>query len=91
MGASAPVAEPNIARLASIMITVRIFTPLDVCRLSRRLSGMPEYVVDYVLLHELVHLLVPGHGPSFWAELAGYPRLERAKGFLEGVTAATTR
>jgi predicted metal-dependent hydrolase len=66
-------------------------TPLDrSIRLSRRLSGMPEYVVDYVLLHELVHLLVPGHGPKFWAELAGYPRLERAKGFLEGVTAATT-
>lgn len=65
-------------------------TPLDrTIRLSRRLSGMPEYVVDYVLLHELAHLLVPGHGPRFWAELAGYERLERAKGFLEGVTAAS--
>jgi predicted metal-dependent hydrolase len=64
-------------------------TPLDgTIRLSRRLSGMPEYVVDYVLLHELTHLLVPGHGPKFWAELAGYPKLERAKGFLEGVSAA---
>lgn len=65
-------------------------TSLDrTIRLSRRLSGMPEYVVDYVLLHELVHLIVPGHGREFWAELAGYERLERAKGFLEGVTAAT--
>jgi predicted metal-dependent hydrolase len=64
-------------------------TPLDgTIRLSRRLSGMPEYVVDYVLLHELTHLLVPGHGSKFWAELAGYPKLERAKGFLEGVSAA---
>lgn len=33
-------------------------------RLSHRLQGMPEYVVDYVLLHELAHLLVPGHGPA---------------------------
>jgi predicted metal-dependent hydrolase len=66
-------------------------TPLDrTIRLSRRLSGMPEYVVDYVLLHELAHLLVPGHGPKFWAELGGYERLERAKGFLEGVTAAAS-
>jgi hypothetical protein len=66
-------------------------TPLDrSIRLSRRLSGMPEYVVDYVLLHELAHLLVPGHGPKFHAELAGYPQLERAEGFLEGHTAATT-
>jgi hypothetical protein len=66
-------------------------TPLDATiRLSRRLSGMPEYVVDYVLLHELTHLIEPGHGPRFWAELAGYPKLERAKGFLEGVTAASS-
>jgi hypothetical protein len=65
-------------------------TPLDATiRLSRRLAGMPEYVVDYVLLHELAHLLVPGHGPTFWAELADYPKLERAKGFLEGITAAS--
>ena len=64
-------------------------TPADrTIRLSRRLVGMPSYVVDYVLLHELAHLLVPGHGPAFWAELADYPRLERARGYLEGVAAA---
>ncbi|UCM90210.1 M48 metallopeptidase family protein [Streptomyces marincola] len=57
-------------------------------RLSHRLQGMPEYVIDYVLLHELAHLLVPGHGPGFWALLDGYPRTERARGFLEGVVAA---
>jgi predicted metal-dependent hydrolase len=64
-------------------------TPLDrSIRLSRRLCGMPEYVVDYVLLHELGHLLVPGHGPAFWAELSAYERLERARGYLEGFDAA---
>lgn len=57
-------------------------------RLSHRLQGMPEYVIDYVLLHELAHLLVPGHGPGFWELLDGYPRTERARGFLEGVAAA---
>ncbi|MEU3000363.1 MULTISPECIES: M48 family metallopeptidase [unclassified Streptomyces] len=57
-------------------------------RLSHRLQGMPEYVVDYVLLHELAHLLVPGHGPGFWRLLEAYPRTERARGFLEGVVAA---
>ncbi|MEU6864642.1 M48 family metallopeptidase [Streptomyces sp. NPDC046876] len=57
-------------------------------RLSHRLQGMPEYVVDYVLLHELAHLLVPGHGPRFWELLEGYPRTERARGYLEGVAAA---
>ncbi|MEW1860739.1 M48 family metallopeptidase [Streptomyces sp. NBC_00669] len=56
-------------------------------RLSHRLQGMPEYVIDYVLLHELAHLLVPGHGPQFWKLLESYPRTERARGFLEGVVA----
>ncbi|HEX3825559.1 MAG TPA: M48 family metallopeptidase [Mycobacteriales bacterium] len=64
-------------------------TPVDgTIRLSRRLVGMPGYVVDYVLLHELAHLLVPGHGPKFWHALAGYERLERARGYLEGVASA---
>jgi predicted metal-dependent hydrolase len=57
-------------------------------RLSRRLVGMPDYVIDYVLLHELAHLLVPGHGREFWEQLSGYPKLERARGYLEGVSAA---
>ncbi|WP_354642239.1 M48 family metallopeptidase [Kitasatospora camelliae] len=57
-------------------------------RLSHRLQGMPEYVIDYVLLHELAHLLVPDHGPRFWALLEAYPRTERARGYLEGVASA---
>ena len=57
-------------------------------RLSHRLQGMPEYVLDYVLLHELAHLLVPDHGPAFWALLEAYPRTERARGYLEGVVSA---
>lgn len=57
-------------------------------RLSDRLRGMPAWVTDYVLLHELVHLLHAGHGPEFWAELEAYPRTERARGFLEGYSFA---
>jgi hypothetical protein len=65
-------------------------TPVDrTIRLSNRLQDMPSWVVDYVLVHELAHLLVPGHGPAFWAEVAGYPRAERARGYLEGVAAAS--
>jgi predicted metal-dependent hydrolase len=63
-------------------------TPSDrTIRLSSRLQGMPPWVVDYVLLHELAHLAVPGHGPRFWALLEAYPRTERARGYLEGVAA----
>jgi len=65
-------------------------TPEDASiRLSRRLERMPDYVIDYVLLHELAHLIEPGHGPAFHALMAGYPKLDRAEGFLEGVEAAT--
>lgn len=56
-------------------------------RISEHVRPMPGWVLDYVLLHELAHLLEPGHGPRFWALLAGYPRLERARGYLEGVAA----
>ena len=59
-------------------------------RLSDRMRVMPAYVVDYVLLHELVHLLVPGHGPAFWAELDVYPHTQRARGYLDGWAAAST-
>jgi len=64
-------------------------TPADgTIRLSNRLRGMPSYVVDYVLLHELAHLLVPGHGRAFWVLLEPYPKTERARGYLDGVAAA---
>jgi len=65
-------------------------TPADrTVRLSTRLRGMPPWVLDYVLVHELAHLIVPGHTPQFWAWVDRYPRAERAKGFLEGVAAAS--
>ena len=58
-------------------------------RLSERLRGMPSWVIDYVLVHELSHLLVPGHGPDFWQWVERFPRTERARGYLEGVSAAS--
>jgi predicted metal-dependent hydrolase len=65
-------------------------TPSDrSIRLSRRLQGMPAWVIDYVLVHELAHLLEPGHTTAFWAWVDRFPKAERAKGFLEGVAAAT--
>ena len=65
-------------------------TPADgSIRLSARLKGMPGWVVDYVLLHELAHLLEAGHTPTFWRLVERYPRAERARGFLEGVALAS--
>ena len=65
-------------------------TPADgSIRLSSRLQGMPSWVLDYVLLHELAHLLVPTHSRAFWGLLNSYPRTERARGFLAGIDHAT--
>jgi predicted metal-dependent hydrolase len=65
-------------------------TPTDrTIRVSHRVQEMPDWVIDYVVLHELVHLVVPSHNGQFWALVARYPKAERARGYLEGVSAAT--
>lgn len=58
-------------------------------RISRRVAGMPSWVVDYVLVHELAHLFIPHHGREFWNLVHRYPKAERARGYLEGFSAAT--
>ena len=56
-------------------------------RISLRLNGAPDYVVECVLFHELIHLRVPGHGKDFYAYLDRYPEKARAEAFLEGFEA----
>lgn len=51
-------------------------------RISSRLGREPGWVLDYVLVHELAHLSVSGHGPRFWSLVERYPLTERARGFL---------
>ena len=64
-------------------------TPDDgTIRISHRIQEMPDWVIDYVLLHELAHLVVPSHSAEFWTLVARYPKTERARGYLEGVSAA---
>lgn len=64
-------------------------TPADrTIRISDRIQDMPDWVIDYVLLHELAHLVVPSHNDRFWALVGRYPKSERARGYLEGISAA---
>ena len=65
-------------------------TPDDgTIRISHRIQEMPDWVIDYVLLHELTHLVVPSHNAQFWELVSRYPKAERARGYLEGISAAT--
>jgi hypothetical protein len=38
--------------------------------LNMKLVALPEELIDYVILHELVHTKIHNHGRRFWAELS---------------------
>ena len=64
-------------------------TPTDrTIRISSRIRELPDWVIDSVIVHELAHLLVNGHGPRFWALANRFERMERARGFLHGWSSA---
>ena len=54
-------------------------------RLSSRLTQFPSWVLDYVIVHELAHLIEFHHNAKFMALVDQYPKAERARGFLTGV------
>jgi hypothetical protein len=58
--------------------------PAGDIRVSERLRPAPMWVLDAVLVHELVHLQVAGHGPEFKSMAGRYPRQDQAATFLEG-------
>lgn len=51
-------------------------------RISDRLKQVPGWVLDYVIVHELAHLLEPGHNVAFWQLVYRYNKAERARGYL---------
>jgi predicted metal-dependent hydrolase len=51
-------------------------------RISTRLAGFPDWVIDYVIVHELAHLELGDHSPEFWRLVHRYPKAERAIGYL---------
>lgn len=85
-------AQPSSVRWVDNMTTrwASCTTGERTIRLSDRLQSMPIWVIDYVLVHELAHLLEASHNKRFWQWVDQYPKAERAKGYLEGVAAAAS-
>ena len=51
--------------------------------LNWRLVAMPDWVLDYVLLHELMHLKRMDHSPRFWKLVAAVcPGFQEARAWL---------
>jgi predicted metal-dependent hydrolase len=49
-----------------------------------RLIKAPMFVVDYVIVHELTHLIEANHTPEFWNVVrANSPTMEKAKAWLK--------
>jgi predicted metal-dependent hydrolase len=48
---------------------------------------MPDWVRDYVMIHELMHLKRMDHSPRFWALVASAcPAYDDARKWLRGVS-----
>jgi len=56
-----------------------------IIRISDRLLKMPKFVHDYVVIHELAHLKVPGHNEQFWNLVKRYEKTDMARGYLMAV------
>ncbi|MBE2195635.1 MAG: M48 family metallopeptidase [Anaerolinea sp.] len=54
-------------------------------RISDRIKFWPDYVIDYVIAHEICHRKYPNHSAVYWEYLGRFPLSEKAKGFIEGV------
>jgi predicted metal-dependent hydrolase len=83
----------NAAKPTSVQWSTRQFARWGSCtaadgtiRISSRLQGAPQYVVDAVLVHELAHLVHGDHSPAFHELANRFPRQRDADLFLKGLS-----
>lgn len=58
-------------------------SPDGVITFDWRIAMVPPSVMDYLIVHELVHTRIPSHGPRFWRKLETiYPAYREAVAWL---------
>ncbi|MGO2035708.1 MAG: M48 metallopeptidase family protein [Brevibacterium sp.] len=75
------VTNQNVSRWASTT------TSTGDIRVSHRLQSVPRWVLETVIVHELVHLQIGEHSKEFHALADRHPRQAEAKLYLEGFSA----
>jgi predicted metal-dependent hydrolase len=59
-------------------------TVRDTVNFNWRLIKAPMFVIDYVIVHELAHLIETNHTTRFWSIIRAYlPTMEKAKAWLK--------
>ena len=83
----------NVARPTSVVWSTRQLARWGSCtaadgsiRISARLQGAPQFVVDAVLVHELAHLVHSEHNADFYELANRFPRQRDADLFLKGMS-----
>ncbi|WP_304669661.1 M48 family metallopeptidase [Neisseria polysaccharea] len=75
---------PTAAALTSAKTFWGVCRKTTGIRLNWRLVGAPEYVADYVCIHELCHLAHADHSHAFWALTRRFaPYADEAKQWLK--------
>ena len=76
----------NIAEVKIVEIRYRwgSCTPKNNVNINWRLIKAPMFVIDYVIIHELAHLIEANHTPRFWNIVQTHaPTMEKAKAWLK--------
>jgi predicted metal-dependent hydrolase len=54
-------------------------------RIAARAASLPDWVIDYLVVHEMAHLEHSDHGAAFHEMENRYPLTERARGYLMAI------
>ena len=74
----------NLAKITNSKYCWGSCTPSDNVNFNWRLVKAPMAVIDYIIIHELTHLIEANHTPRFWNIVKSQiPNVEKAKQWLK--------